>query len=866
MNRSLFFILIFSGSLHVAAQKINKTAPTLSYKLEKLQRQNHIADSIDLVISLKEKTLLQKAEKHLRILYNYAPSATAYIRVRKEFLPLLLKDTSISFADVLRKPKEELTTGSLDLSVNKINLLHHLYPNINGQTINVSLKEQSFDTADIDIKGRYFNTGQEATTQSSHASIMATMLAGGGNTSTFAKGAAWGATLTSSDFNSLLPDADSMYTKKNITVQNHSYGTGVENYYGGDARAYDMSSKMNPPLLHIFSSGNAGEETSDAGNYTAIPQMANITGSFKMAKNIITVGAVDSFNKVVRYSSKGPAYDGRVKPEIVAFGEEGSSGAAAIVSGTAALLQQAYKNNHGKEASAALIKALLLNSADDVGNKEVDYTSGFGSLNAYRAHQNLIKKHFFEGEIKNNATSFFSISVPKNISLLKVMLVWTDEAAEAGAPKALVNDLDATLIHSATKKSWLPWVLNPTPNIHALQAGAERKKDTLNNVEQITIANPAPGNYVIQVKGSKIISATQKFAIAYQMEEVRHLMWTYPTASDVVKAGDSSVLHWQSNISEPAILQYSLNKGPWKVLQTNVSLLNQSIRWKAPDLGGIVTLKLSVPALKMDALTDEFVVSPPTNVQVGFNCSDSFLLYWNTQKESTYQLFMLGEKYLQPLSVTKDSFSILKKNSPPSLYFAVLPKINERNGLRSQSINYTTQGTACYFQTFNAELGTEREAFLQATLGSTHGVKSLSFQKRKDGIFVDLFSTNDWKNTIATFTDRHLKEGTNSYRTAITLYNGHTIYSSTESVYYFPNEPVIIFPNPAVQSKGVKFIVKEPGTYTVSLYNAAGSFLFKYSLNNITAEISTPFLAKGIYFVQIQSNEGTKWNKKLIIL
>ena len=59
-----------------------------------------------------------------------------------------------------------------------------------------------------------------------------------------------------------------------------------------------------------------------------------------MAKNILTVGATDSFSIVAALSSKGPAHDGRVKPELVAFGEDGSSGAAALVSGTSLLLQQ----------------------------------------------------------------------------------------------------------------------------------------------------------------------------------------------------------------------------------------------------------------------------------------------------------------------------------------------------------------------------------------------------------------------------------------------------------------------------------------------------------------------------------------------
>ena len=133
-----------------------------------------------------------------------------------------------------------------------------------------------------------------------------------------------------------------------------------------------MSVWNNPALVHVFSSGNSGSTASVAGLYGGIAGFANLTGSFKMAKNIITVGATDSFNIVAALSSKGPAFDGRVKPEMVAFGEDGTSGAAALVSGTAALIQHAYKSTYKNLPTAALVKAILLNSADDIGEKYVD--------------------------------------------------------------------------------------------------------------------------------------------------------------------------------------------------------------------------------------------------------------------------------------------------------------------------------------------------------------------------------------------------------------------------------------------------------------------------------------------------------------
>ena len=283
----------------------------------------------------------------------YRLSATA-----EEINSVLLPLAGVIFIEKgNRMAKEEIQVGNLDLSVNKINLVHRNFPLINGDGITVSVKENKPDTTDIDFKGRFLSTNLSSTTVSSHASIMSTMIAGGANSWHLGKGAAWGSTISSSSFAVLLPDANSAYQQYNISVQNHSYGVGVENYYGADAAAYDASAITNGSLLHVFSSGNSGTSSATTGIYSGINGFANLTGSFKMAKNILTVGATDSFSIVAALSSKGPAHDGRVKPELVAFGEDGSSGAAALVSGTSLLLQHLYKQAKRKFTSKFIDKS-----------------------------------------------------------------------------------------------------------------------------------------------------------------------------------------------------------------------------------------------------------------------------------------------------------------------------------------------------------------------------------------------------------------------------------------------------------------------------------------------------------------------------
>jgi hypothetical protein len=150
----------------------------------------------------------------------------------------------------------------------------------------VSVKENRFDTLDIDFKGRYISAAGYSPSLSTHASIMATLIAGGGNSFYSGKGAAWSAGISSSNFASLLPETDAYYQQYKLSVQNHSYGTGIENYYGVDAAAYDASVISNPYLLHVFSAGNSGDQTSNSGVYAGINNFATLTGVLKCRRTV----------------------------------------------------------------------------------------------------------------------------------------------------------------------------------------------------------------------------------------------------------------------------------------------------------------------------------------------------------------------------------------------------------------------------------------------------------------------------------------------------------------------------------------------------------------------------------------------------
>jgi hypothetical protein len=113
-----------------------------------------------------------------------------------------------------------------------------------------------------------------------------------------------------------------------VSVQNHSYGTIIQQFYGAEAVSYDAYTWRNKNYVPVFSAGNKGLESASEGPYTNLNGYANLTGNFKMAKNVITVGAIDNKGDVAPESSAGPMYDGRIAPQLIALGPNGTSDAA----------------------------------------------------------------------------------------------------------------------------------------------------------------------------------------------------------------------------------------------------------------------------------------------------------------------------------------------------------------------------------------------------------------------------------------------------------------------------------------------------------------------------------------------------------
>ena len=221
-------------------------------------------------------------------------------------------------------------------------------------------------------------------------------------------------------------------------------------------------------------------------------------------------------------------------------------------------------------------------------------------------------------------TFFAILKLPVGLRSLKLTLAWTDQPAQANAAKALVNDLDMELLHVSSGQTWQPWILSRFPHKDSLLLPAVRGRDTVNNVEQITLDAPPAGNYIISIKGNRIVNTVQSYFLAYGADTANRFEWMYPMPADPVIAGATVMARWHSTFSAGTTgqLQYSLPNGVWQTVSNNVDLGTGYVRFNTPDTFSTALLRMVIGGNEYK--TDSFVLSKLIGTQVGFNCPDSF--------------------------------------------------------------------------------------------------------------------------------------------------------------------------------------------------------------------------------------------------
>ncbi len=179
-----------------------------------------------------------------------------------------------------------------------------------------------------------------------------------------------------------------------------------------------------------------------------------------------------------------------------------------LAAGGAAVVRDFYQKAHSLNASAALTKATLINSAIDMRDENNDGADdndfpipnvheGWGRVNVANATDGGHK--FVDqstGLGTNGSTSYsFSVNTSKPV---KVSLAWSDYASTESAAKNLVNDLDLTL----TSPTGVVYRGN---NFSGGWSTSATTLDRVNNVENVYVqSGTGTGTWTVAVKGYNV--------------------------------------------------------------------------------------------------------------------------------------------------------------------------------------------------------------------------------------------------------------------------------------------------------------------------------------------------------------------------
>ena len=601
-------------------------------------------------------------QQKLDVLAEGTQNGYLQLRVHQERLMEIASLPFIQYLELIPPPSEKEDTRGR--SLHRANLVAGDGPfgkKYDGTGVGVLVRDDGQLGPHIDLQGRLYNYANGAADDGTHGDGVAGIIGGAGNLNPYMKGMAAGADLFATDYEGSFQDITlSLHVNQGVMITNSSYSNGCNAGYTLASQTVDQQLFEYPTLMHVFSAGNSNGSNC---NYGAGNQWGNITGGHKMAKNSIATANILADGSLVQSSSRGPAHDGRLKPDIAANGDghesldpnnlyqvfSGTSAAAPGVAGCLAQLTHAYRTIYGvPDAPAALLKTCILNTANDLGNVGPDFKFGWGHINAWRALQVLEKNQWLEGDADQNSNITHSLQIPSGVKEAKIMVYWAEPPAGPNNAKALINDLDLT-VESAQTGVRRPWVLNYSPNPTTLDAPATTGRDSINNVEQVLLTDPTAGTYTIRIKGSAVPMGPQHYYIVWEFitDEIKV---TYPAGGEGFAPGEVERIHWDAYGNTGTFtLRYSTDGGSTFQPIIAIGGDRRMFDWTVPNtVSGNVRI-LVFRGTKRD--TTDFpcsIVPVPANLQITKVCPAILTLGFTSVNDTLqYEGYLLGQKYME---------------------------------------------------------------------------------------------------------------------------------------------------------------------------------------------------------------------------
>lgn len=319
------------------------------------------------------------------------------------------------------------------------------------------------------------------------------------------------------------------------TISN-SWWTGTMGQYSAKSMECDLFCWRNRDVVLIKSCGNQGQSSQ-----YRITEPGN-------AKSMLAVASVQNGTNATvlsTFSSRGPAPDGRIKPDCATPGEgiysaqrnttnsyvsmSGTSMSAPSCNACVGLMREylkkgwyprGYRNppDSMRYVSSALLRAMVyVSTSPNIGSYVVpsEYI-GWGriTVDSVLAFANPTPDRrellLYDDTIGLSTGQFaeYIFTIIDSVPALRAVVAWTDTAAAAGATRALINNLNVRLISPASDSfkgnvySNGQSVRNPTAPY-----------DSLNPYECFNIPNPRRGQWRLRVMAANVVTARQPYAV-----------------------------------------------------------------------------------------------------------------------------------------------------------------------------------------------------------------------------------------------------------------------------------------------------------------------------------------------------------------